>query len=208
MKDVVLAVEIVMHGLVFRRLPREKSMEAFSKSEAHSIACRFRQKLCLSLITTARKNPTIGVDRVFVGDEASGIPRPKWLRNVFVRKSPINDVLSKDDVSTSKVRGAPVIQGLEGGTEAMSEEAVERQTLGEEIVKMVNQRNVQHMNKSRGFARNAFFIETVFLRHGELSPVFLSSLVSSLMLFNFGEMPCPSLRFRNPEGMKRHVPRT
>ena len=71
-----------------------------------------------------------------------------------MRKSLINDVLSKDDVSTSNGRGAPVGRGLEGATAsrpsgAISEEAVEIQTLREEIVKMVNHRNVQHM-KSQG----------------------------------------------------------
>lgn len=177
--EVLEAVEGLLHGLIFRRLQSEKSVEALAKSDAHLRACRFRRDLSVAMITTAQNNESIGVEEVMTAEGVSKIPRPRWLRKGYVKKSLIEEVLAKVDGTASKgyvsrtgARRAKVGDGVGG---SMYDEAMEREILGEEIVRRLNQRHVQHLNKSREYVRNEFFTCLGFLWHQDVDPHFVSS---------------------------------
>lgn len=171
--DAVLEqAEDILHALVFRRLPSEKTTEVLLKSDTYLRGHEFRRGLCVTMITTAQSNPSVGAEDVVTSEGTETVRRPKWLERGYLSKQFIDSAvhrLGKESIRMTASRRRPTA----GGSGALWEESVERDLLGEEIVRRLLQRHVQQLNKSRESVRADFFTRFGFLWHGSFSPVFL-----------------------------------
>lgn len=183
MNGILVGCENFLHSMLRRVLDREKSDSIVqAESEPVKFLNTFRRDLSLVMIPMAQKNKTIGTLTIAPGAQAESIPRPRWLRPGFVRTSTIKAVHRRIDessrsvkASTPKGRGA---QSDSGG--AMWEDSLERAELAQEIVKRLNTRHTQQLNKSREHSRSDFFSQVGFLWHSKVDAEYLSTLPGGL----------------------------